>query len=375
MKLVVVIPYFYPAYIYGGPVFAAYHLCQKVAQNGVNVDVITTNLNGKRKLDVMPNVFTSQSGFNVKYYNKCLLPFFSFKMILGLAKDIKDADVVHVQSIYSLSTTFALFHSYLQNKVVFLSPRGSLTPWSFKHRGFMKKLWINLLIKPFHKRIFWHATSEKEIGDIQHFFPKADIELVSDGVSFEESEIKSECNKKWQNSFYIACLGRLHKVKGYDIMLKAMPYILKVHSNLKLFIAGMDEGELDELIDLSQELKIQDNIEFVGQLDSDNKNCFLKHAQCLIMPSHTENFGLVAAEALFQNTPVIASKHTPWEVLETEQAGFHVINTPKAISHAVIIILKDVELYRKNTSRVVEQFSWSKIAKTYKSTLLKISKR
>ena len=158
-------------------------------------------------------------------------------------------------------------------------------------------------------------------------------------------------------------------------MLKAMPHILKVHSNLKLFIAGMDEGELDELIDLSQELKIQDNIEFVGQLDSDNKNCFLKHAKCLIMPSHTENFGLVAAEALFQNTPVIASKHTPWEVLETEQAGFHVINTPQAISQAVITILKDVELYRKNTSRVVEQFSWSKIAKTYKSTLLKISKR
>ena len=49
---------------------------------------------------------------------------------------------------------------------------------------------------------------------------KADIELVSDGVSFEESEIKSECNKKWQNSFYIACLGRLHKVKGkcYEVI-------------------------------------------------------------------------------------------------------------------------------------------------------------
>ena len=46
---------------------------------------------------------------------------------------------------------------------------------------------------------------------------------------------------KWQNSYYIACLGRIHKVKGYDIMLKAMPYILKVHTNLKLFIAGTDE--------------------------------------------------------------------------------------------------------------------------------------
>ena len=156
-----------------------------MVENGFDIDVITTNLNGKEKLDVVPNVFTSQSGFNVKYYNKCLLPFFSFRMILGLAKDIKDADVVHVQSIYSLSTPFALFHSYLQNKVVLLSPRGSLTSWSFNHRGFMKKLWIKLLIKPFHKRIFWHATSVKEIGDIQHFFPKADIELVSDGISFE----------------------------------------------------------------------------------------------------------------------------------------------------------------------------------------------
>ena len=375
MKLVVVIPYFYPAYIYGGPVFAAYHLCQKVAENGVNVDVITTNLNGKESLDVVPNVFTSQFGFNVKYYNKSLLPFFSFKMILGLAKDIKDADVVHIQSIYSLSTPVALFHSYLQNKVIFLSPRGSVSPWSFKHRGFMKKLWIKLLINPFQKHIFWHATSEKEIEDILHIFPNANIELVSDGVSFEESEIKSECDKKWQNSFYIACLGRLHRVKGYDLMLKAMPQILKAYSNLKLFIAGTDEGELDKLKDLSQDLKIQDNIEFVGQLDSDNKKCFLKHAQCLVMPSHTENFGLVAAEALFQNTPVIASKNTPWEVLEIEQAGFYIINTPQAISESVITMLKNVELYSKNTSRVVDQFSWSKIAKTYKSTLLKISKR
>ena len=85
-------------------------------------------------------------------------------------------------------------------------------------------------------------------------------------------------------------------------MLKAMPYILKVHPKLKLFIAGMDEGELDELMNLSQELNIQDSVEFVGQLESDNKNCFLKYANCLVMPSHTENFGLVAAEALFQNT-------------------------------------------------------------------------
>ena len=111
MNLVVVIPYFYPANIYGGPIFAAYNLCKKIAEIGVNVDVITTNINGKKKLDVMPNVFISQSGLKVKYYYQYLFPYFSHKMIFGLANDIKNADVVHIQSIYSLSTVLALFHS------------------------------------------------------------------------------------------------------------------------------------------------------------------------------------------------------------------------------------------------------------------------
>ena len=94
----------------------------------------------------------------------------------------------------------------------------------------------------------------------------------------------------------------------------------------------------------------------------------------LVLPSHTENFGIVAAEALNQKTPVIASKHTPWGVLETKHAGFHIDNTPQAMTKAVITLLQDVESYRKNTSYVVEQFSWDKIAESYKSTLLKISK-
>ena len=373
MNLVIVIPYFYPAYIYGGPIFASYYLSQKVVECGVNVDVITTNVNGKNKLDVKTNVFVWLNGLKVKYYNKCLLPFFSFRMIFGLANDIKDADIVHIQSIYSLSSIFALFHSFLQKKVVFLSPRGSLSKWSFNNRCMMKKLWIKLFIKPFKNHIYWHATSQKEKDEIKFFFPNANIKIVSDGISFEDCKIKNQCDLKWQNSFYIACLGRIHKVKGYDIMLKAMPNILKTHSKIKLFIAGTDYGELENLKKLANNLNIQDSVEFVGQLDLENKNCFLKYAQCLVMPSHTENFGIVAAEALFHNTPVIASKNTPWQVLNDKNAGFHINNTPESIADSVIKLLKDIDLYKKNTAMVVEEFSFSKIALDYKSTLLKIS--
>lgn len=374
MKLVVVIPYFYPAYIYGGPVFAAYQLCLKVAENGVDVNVITTNLNGEEKLNVKTNTFTSQYGFNVKYYNNFFLPLFSYKMIFGLAKDIRNADVVHIQSIYSLSTIFAIFHCFIQRKKILLSPRGSLAKWSFEHRGLIKKIWIKLFIKPFKRDIIWHATSKKETKEIEYFFPNANINIISDGVSFEQSKIKSDCNKKWQNSFYIACLGRLHKVKGFDIVLRTMVYVLKKYPKIKLFIAGADEGELNSLKELSKTLNIQKSVEFTGQLHADNKNCFLKHAQCLVISSHTENFGIVAAEALFQNTPVIASKNTPWEILEEYKAGFHVLNDPKEISKAIIEIVNNLEFYSKNTVKLIEKFSWTRIAKKYKSILIKISK-
>ena len=92
------------------------------------------------------------------------------------------------------------------------------------------------------------------------------------------------------------------------------------------------------------------------------------------MPSHTENFGIVAAEALFQNTPVVASKNTPWKSLEEKHAGFHIDNTPKAIKESIVSLLADVESYSKNTYLVVEQFSWEKIAKSFKVTLNNISK-
>ena len=60
-------------------------------------------------------------------------------MIFSLAKDIKQADIIHIQSIYSLSTPFALIHSYIQKKTHITFSRGSFCSYSFKHRGFIKK--------------------------------------------------------------------------------------------------------------------------------------------------------------------------------------------------------------------------------------------
>ena len=63
-------------------------------------------------------------------------------------------------------------------------------------------------------------------------------------------------------------------------------------------------------------------VSFIGNVLGEKKELFLRKAKCLVMPSHTENFGIVAVEAMAQGTPVIASKNTPWEIIEKKKQVF-----------------------------------------------------
>ena len=376
MKLLVVIPYFYPAYVYGGAVFASFNLSKEIAKLDIDVSISTTNLNGTSRLDQKVNTNLALENMTVKYYRAGYLPFFSLYMIIGLFRDIRLTDIVHIQSIYSLTTPLALCYSYFLNKPMLLSPRGSLTPWSFNHRKRLKLLWIRCLIKPFSKRIHWHATSQREEKEIRAFFPNAKIKLIPDGTFINKHSYNSEMDdNQWKNQYYIACLGRLHKVKGYDIIINAMPSVLKKIPQLKLIIAGDDEGELEPLKELTKSLKLDDKIDFIGSINGQQKDLFLKHAQCLVVPSHTENFGIVVVEALSQSTPVIASTHTPWQILNDKKAGLYVDNTAQEISKAVIKLIQNLDDYKKNTLALVEAFSWETIAVKYKHELSNILKR
>ncbi len=369
MKLKVITPYFYPAHTYGGPITASYNLSKEIAKIGVEVSVISTDANGSERLDVIANKFHSKDGFQIKYYFEQIRSYLSFKMIASLYADISKSDIVHIQAIYSYPTPLALFYSFVQKKKVLLSPRGSLSEWSFLKNGFAKNIWIKILIKPFVKKIHWHATSEKEKYEILMFFPEASVQLISDGV---EKIVVVDEDDRWKGEPYIASLGRVHAVKGYDIVIDSMQEILKIYPQLKFKIAGEDYGELANLINKTMDLGLDKSIQFVGNLSGNDKLQFLKNAKCLLMPSHTENFGIVAVESLSCQTPVIASKNTPWQSLEVNGAGLFVENTSEEFTKAVIKILENENQFKKNTLILANQFRWDIIAKKYKDILSEI---
>ena len=370
MRISVVMPYFFPATVYGGPVFASYNLCKETACLQAQIQVITTDANGLKRVDAQVNSFQALNNFKVKYCKEEIPKYFSFTFLLQLWNDLKDSEVVHVQSIYSYTTPIALVYSFFQNKKVCISPRGSLAKWSFIKRGVLKKLWISLLIRPFVKKTVWLATSQKEQEEIQYFFKTATIKILSDGVNIPADFKLLNC--KWSSQNYIAALGRIHKVKGYDLLIKSMRKLLDYDPSLKLLIAGNDEGDLDRLKRIVSDLSLQEQVRFVGSLHDEDKDQFLANAKCLVLPSHTENFGIVVAEALCLGTPVVASQNTPWSILETYKAGLHIENTPDEISKACITILENLDEYEKKTKLLAQQYDWKNIAIQYLKILKSI---
>jgi glycosyltransferase involved in cell wall biosynthesis len=161
-------------------------------------------------------------------------------------------------------------------------------------------------------------------------------------------------------------------VKGYDLLIQSFSKISSSYPNLKLFIAGNDDGEKDNLRKQIKTLNLDGRIKFVGNLKDKNKNHFLKYAKCVAVPSHTENFGIVVVEALAQGTPVIASKNTPWKELNEYQAGIYTENTVESIFDSIKIILSNIDFYKKNTIQLAEKYDWKVLAKKYQVILNEI---
>jgi glycosyltransferase involved in cell wall biosynthesis len=76
-------------------------------------------------------------------------------------------------------------------------------------------------------------------------------------------------------------------------------------------------------------------VRFHGHADEAAKEAAFRNADVLMLPSHSENFGMAAAEALARGIPVVAGSGTPWEALDAVGCGRWVPNTPEALAEAV----------------------------------------
>ena len=364
MRICLVSSSFYPATLYGGPIFATLDLSKKLADKDIEIYVSTTNANKSSRLDVKSNKFIQhQENFFIKYYHEQILNRFSCAFILGIWADIKKSDVVYIQYLFHYTVLVSLLFSVMQNKYIIICPRGSFSSFTLSNKlSFIKFIWLRFLLKPFCPFINWHASSFLEEDDIKRSFSDARVAVINDGVDFQSFQGFREYKKnvlleKFAN---IKCkdvtniffsMGRLHSIKRFDILIDAFSLFLKDDENAKLIIAGGDDGIEKSLMQQIVKLKIENSVFLIGAIGFEDKKTLLNNCDYFALASEFESFGIVIAEALSCGKPVLLSNKTPWVNLEKNKCGILVDNNKISFYNAFLQVTKE-----KYDSNVIKNY-------------------
>ena len=380
MRVCVVSPSFYPAMVYGGTIVSAYQTYSELARQGLEIFVSTTNANGTSKLDVVPQCFQKlEDRFFVKYYDDTVIGRFSWRFVTLVWRDIKVCDLVRVEDIFSTYIPPSLLYAKMFGKPTMISARGVLSRWALTNkRSFLKRAWLEILIRPFTRDLWWHATSEREKEEILQFDGKANVVVIPNGIDMRAFEQVHRLSRSAYMAKYagvqsspkaiIVSMGRLHRVKGFDVLLDAFSGLLRDRVDCVLLIAGADDGEQGLLEAQIARLGLEGKAFLTGEVASDDKVEFLSGGDVFALPSHTENFGNVYLEALAAGVPVVASRGTPWQEVERVGCGKWVENSATATEGAIRELLDaDRAVMGERARAYARQFGWDKIAKRFQA--------
>ena len=154
--------------------------------------------------------------------------------------------------------------------------------------------------------------------------------------------------------------------KGVLVLMRALPFILARHPNIRLLLAGDNSSSLQPL---AYELGVEHAVEFLGYVSNDDRDCLYQVTDAVVIPSLAEPFGIVALEAMAAGANVIASNVGGLaEVIEHMQTGLLVEpGNPESIAQAVDMLLADPDAARKRRQRAFEHvnqaYRWEEIAR------------
>lgn len=225
----------------------------------------------------------------------------------------------------------------LKNKrSYYVYTHGMLDPW-FK---------ITYPLKHIKKWLYWPWGEYRVLRDASHVFFTTDEERLlarqsfwlyqcaekivpigtSGNIGDKNIQITTfyEAYPNLKNKKYLLYLSRIHPKKGIDILIKSFAAQQALLGDTELVIAGPDQiGWQTELEQLATQLGVAYKITWTGMLSGDLKWGAYHCADAFILPSHQENFGIVVAEALSCNVPVlISNKVNIWREIQAESAGF-----------------------------------------------------
>ena len=244
-----------------------------------------------------------------------------------------------------------------------IHPHGMLEKNALEVHSWKKALaWGIYQKKDFDKATIFVATSQGEARTIRSLGFGQPVAVIPIGVDLPDLERQTQ-NRQVRQALF---LSRIHPIKGLTDLVDAWAKVRP--PNWKMVIAGPDEeNHRSEIERAVANLGLSDCFIFKGPVYGKLKADLFNESDLFVLPSKSENFGLVIAEALSYGIPVITTDRTPWESLVSKQCGWWVEKTVDALAEAIsdATSLSDAER-KKMGSRgrdfVESEFSWPMVA-------------
>lgn len=371
MKILHVVPTYFPAVRYGGPIWSVHSLCRALVYRGHEVTVLTTNVDGTGTLDVPIGTPVYLDNVQVIYFRTTLFKraYFSPALLRYAKENIGHYDFLHLHSIFLWPTSSVARIAEDFGLPWCVSPRGSLVIELVRRRNFfIKKLWLNFFEKRnLRNSSFIHATSNQEHEDISQFnFSLPVIKVIPNGVeipkfkSFENNSKKIIINLDRSLLF----LGRVTWKKGLDRLIVALSHT----SSINLIVAGNDDnGYTLKLKALAKSIGIENRIKFIGAVYGEEKYELLRNSLLLVLPSYNENFGNVVFESFACGRPAaVTSSVGVSSIILESNTGFILPDNPISMGLMLEEIVKNFSILdamgAKGFELVSKNFSWNILA-------------
>jgi len=351
----------------GGPSRTVSSLCKTLGAHGTTVHLITQDWPTPDDVNIIPDpalvtthIVRALSSPIMKWpYSPCY-----YRSIVELFKH-SDAQIIHDHGLW-LPCNHASANAARRLKLpLIIQPRGMLEPWALSFRAWKKQLaWKIYQQRDLESASLLVATSFQEAESIRKVGLRQPIAIIPNGIDLPEWKQEISSNDRVHTALF---LSRLHPIKGLMNLVAAWDRVRP--KGWRMIIAGPDEGNhRAEVESTIRRTGLETDFQFVGPVDGEAKEKLYRSADLFILPTYSENFGMVVAEALAYGVPAITTKGTPWEGLIKNRCGWWIDIGVEPLAEALresttLSIEERRGMGQRGRNYVAQCFSWPEITR------------
>ena len=340
----------------GGPTAVVLNLVHALRDQGIDAEIVSTNDDGKRVLDVPLNRRMIYEQVPVWFLPRFPLPMkefiFSSALTRWLWQRLSEYDLIDNHYLFSYAPTCAGLLARRQHIPYTMRTQGQLAPRALAQSRQKKELYANFIErKNLNGATAIHCTTMREAEDVSQYgvtVPKVVLPLGIATVARQPcagERLRRQFSIP-DDTLIVLFLSRLYYTKQPDLLLKALSCLTNSDYQIHLLIAGSGSADYTTYLQqLVRTLGLHETVTFVGFVEGDRKQLLLQGSDLFVLPSLSENFSLATAEAMAAGLPVVVTPEVQIAPdIHTAGAGIVAEGTVEALADAMAKLLTNSEL-------------------------------